>query len=39
MTEFKRSTRNAYILRLVARELLEETDRDHVKAVAALFEE
>ena len=37
-TGFKRSTRNAYIQRLVARELLEETGRDHVMAVATLFD-
>ena len=37
-TGFKRSTRNAYIQRLAARELVQETDRDHVKAVDALFD-
>lgn len=38
-TGFKRSTRNAYIQRLVARELVQEIDRDHVIAVDALFDE
>ena len=38
-TGFKRSTRNAYIQRLVARELVQEMDRDHVGAVDALFDE